>query len=262
MIEDSRLMLSKIGSIKIKQHRPIDGKIKTCTVKREAGYWYVFFSCEVEPALLPPSDECIGIDVGLKSFATLSDGFEVENPRHYHKAQDKLRIAQRKVSRRNKRSNRRRKAVVLLQRAHAHIRNQRSDFHHKLARLLVNQYGFIAIENLNIQGLASGMLAKSVTDAGWSSFIAKLSYKAAEAGRQLIEVDPRGTSQTCTCGHLVPKTLRDRWHECPVCGLSADRDHVSAQVILYRARTGPSGRNVEEVISCVSREATAFRFGE
>ena len=122
--------------------------------------------------------------------------------------------------------------MVLLQKAHAHVQNQRIDFHHKTARRLVNTYGVIAVEDLHVKGLASGMLAKSVNDAGWSAFINKLDYKAAEAGVRLVKVNPRGTSQACLCGAPVPKTLSQRWHQCDACGLSAARDHVSAQLIL------------------------------
>jgi putative transposase len=128
----------------------------------------------------------------------------------------------------------------------------------------VNAYGLIAVEDLNVKGLAGGMLAKSVHDAGWSMFVAMLVYKAECAGRRVEKVDPRDTSQTCVCGARVPKTLADRWHDCPACGLSAGRDHVSARIILSRARTAglesgtgltasqPSGANVEVVVSCVS----------
>ena len=138
----------------------------------------------------------MGIDVGLNSFAVLSDGTDIENPRWYRAGQAKLRVAQRRVARRkNKRSNRRRKAVLLLQRAHARTINQRSDFHHKLSRNIVNKFGLIAVEDLNVRGLASGMLAKSVHDAGWSQFLNYLTYKAANAGRELVKVDPRGTSR-------------------------------------------------------------------
>jgi putative transposase len=174
----------------------------------------------------------MGLDVGLTAFATLADGTEINNPRYYQRAQAKLRLAQRRVTRRQRGGKNRCKAVLLLQKAHAKVKNQRADFHHKVARTLVNAYGVIAVEDLPIKGLASGMLAKSVHDAGWSSFIGKLAYKAAEAGRKLIEVDPRGTSQVCLCGAPVPKTLSRRWHQCPACGLSAARDHVSAQLIL------------------------------
>lgn len=231
-VEGARLNLSKIGSIKLKLHRPIEGTVKTVTIKREAGKWYACFSVEVESVPLSPSSKTIGIDVGLTHFATLSDGREIDNPRFYRTAQSALRIAQRKVARRKRGSRRRRKAVRLLQRAHIHAGNQRSNFHHQIARTLVNTYGVISVEDLNVKGLARGMLAKSVSDAGWSAFIAKLAYKAENAGRVLIKVDPRGTSQTCICGASVPKTLGQRWHECLACGLSLGRDHVSAQIIL------------------------------
>ncbi len=231
----SKLRLQGVGLVKIKLHRAVEGKIKTVTVKREAGRWYVFFSVECETKPLPANSESMGLDVGLLSFATLSDGTEIENPRWYREAQAKLRRAQRKASRRKKGSNRRRKAVQLLQRAHAHIRNQRADFHHKISRWLVNNYGLIAVEDLNVKGLASGMLAKSVNDVGWASFFNKLAYKAEDAGRALIKVNPSSTSQTCTCGASTPKTLSQRWHQCSECGLSANRDHVSAQIILNRA---------------------------
>ena len=232
---DPKLRLQGVGLVKVKLHRPIEGKIKTLTVKRECGKWYACFSVECEAQPLPASVENVGIDVGLTAFATLSNGTEIDNPRWYREAQAKLRCAQRKVARRKKGSNRRRKAVQLLQKAHAHIRNQRADFHHKISRWLVNEYGLIAVEDLNIKGLASGMLAKSVNDAGWGYFLNMIAYKAENAGRQFVKVDPRDTSQTCTCGARTPKTLSQRWHHCSECGLSANRDHVSAQVILQRA---------------------------
>jgi IS605 OrfB family transposase len=140
-----------------------------------------------------------------------------------------LRRAQRRLSRRKRGSQRCRKAVVLVAQAHRRIRNQRAGFHHLVSRQLVNRYGLIAVEDLHIRGLARCMLARSVHDAGWNSFFAKLSYKAASAGRVLVKVDSRGT--TCVCGAQVPKTLTDRWHQCPACGLWAPRDVVSAQVI-------------------------------
>ena len=262
LLDNGKLRIQGAAHIKVKLHRPVEGDIKTLTIKREAGRWYACFSVERETESLPPSCEVVGIDVGLSSFAVLSDGSEISNPRHYHGAQARLRRAQRKVARRKKGGHRRRKAVRELQRAHAHVRNQRSDFHHKLSRDLVNQYGAIAVEELNVKGLSAGMLAKSVHDAGWDGFLQKLSYKAESAGRVLVKVDPRGTSQTCACGASVRKTLADRWHECPACGLSGSRDVVSAQVILQRARIEPSRRNVEVVVSCVPREAVAFQATE
>jgi putative transposase len=228
----TRLYLQGVGHLKVKLHRPVDGCIKTVSAKREAGKWYACFSVESTAEALPAVETTVGLDVGLTDFATLSTGETIPNNRYYRKAQARLRVAQRRVARRKRGGRNRRKAVVLLQKAHAHVKNQRADFQHKAARTLVNTYGVIAVEDLNIKGLASGMLAKSVNDAGWSGFLSKLAYKAAEAGRTLIPVDPRGTSQTCLCGVEVRKTLAQRWHQCPDCGLSAARDHVSAQRIL------------------------------
>jgi putative transposase len=233
-VESRHLHLSKVGAVKIKLHRPIEGTVKTLTVKREAGKWFACFSVEVGAAPLPVSVEAIGVDVGLTHFAMLSDGTAIENPRHARRAEARLRRAQRKIARRRRGSAGRREAVRLLQRTQARVRHQRADMQHKLSRQLVNRYGLIAVEDLNIKGLAGSRLAKSVHDAGWSSFIEKLAYKAEHAGRVLVKVDPRGTSQTCLCGTPVPKTLSHRWHQCPDCGLSADRDHVSAQLILGR----------------------------
>ena len=226
------LRIQGAGEIKVKLHRPVEGKIKTVSVKREAGRWFAVFSVECDASPLPPSTEAVGIDVGLSSFATLSDGTAIENPRFYREAQRALRVAQRRVARRRKGSKRRKKAVALLARAHARVQAQRSDFHHKTARQIVNRYGLIAIEDLNVKGMSRGNLAKSVHDAGWTSFFNKVAYKAESAGRELLRVNPRGTSQTCTCGQRVAKTLAQRRHSCSSCGLEGDRDHVSAQLIL------------------------------
>ncbi len=232
-VEGSKLRLSKIGKVKIKLHRPIAGNIKTLTIKREAGNWFACFSCEVETKPLPRSTKTVGIDVGLTAFATLSDGTEIENPRYYKKAQSRLRKAQRKVARRKKGSQRRRKAIQELQRAHAHIRNQRNDFHHKTSAWLVANYGLLAVEDLHIKGLAGGMLAKSVRDAGWGRFLDKIAYKAANAGRQFLRVNPNGTTQWCSgCGSVVHKTLSQRVHHCPTCNLTIGRDKNAAINIL------------------------------
>ena len=256
LLDKSKLRLQGAGQIRVMQHRPVEGTIKTVTVKREAGKWYACFSVECEAQPLPASAAAVGVDVGLTAFATLSDGSEIDNPRHYRQAEAELRRAQRKVARRKRGSKGRREAVQRLQKAHAHIRNQRADFHHKLARTLVTLYGLIAVEDLNVKGLAAGMLAKSVADAGWSSFIGKLAYKAEDAGRLMVKVEARGTSQTCLCGADVRKTLGQRWHSCDWCGLSAPRDQVSAQLILRAglarlAETWPDA-------ACVAREAVAF----
>jgi putative transposase len=135
------------------------------TLKRECERWHVCFSVlAVPPEPMSPTGEVTGIDVGLESFAVLSDGTVIHNPRHYRKAQAALRRAQRKVARRKKGSHRRRKAVGVLQRVHQHVKNQRSDFHHQVARQIVNTHDLIAVEDLNIKGLAGGMLANRLSD--------------------------------------------------------------------------------------------------
>jgi putative transposase len=251
-LSGSKLRLSKIGNVRIKLHRPLVGTIKTLTVKREAGRWFALFVVECAAEPLPFSPNTIGVDVGLTTFATLSDATKIENPRWFRVAQAKLRRLQRRVARRRKGSNRRRKAVLLLQRFHNHVRDQRRDFHHKASRKIVNANGLIVVEDLNIKGLAAGMLAKSVNDAGWANFLFMLAYKAESAGRVFVKVDPRGTSQTCICGTEVRKTLAERRHLCLSCGLSADRDHVSAQIILDRASGSPSGVNVGDLMPSVA----------
>jgi putative transposase len=262
LLDSGKLRLQGAGHIKVKLHRPVPGEIKTVTLKRDVNRWYVCFSVERDTERLPVCAAAIGIDVGLNSFAALSDGSEITNPRHFKQGMARLRRCQRKLARRKRGSKRRNKARVLVAKAHRKIRNQRAAFHHDLSRWLVNSYGLIAVEDLSVKGLSRGMLARSVNDAGWNSFFQKLSYKAACAGRELVRVDPRGTSQTCLCGAAVPKTLADRWHECPACGLSASRDVVSAQVILQRARIGRSQRNVGDVVPSVLREAVAFQATE
>jgi len=246
-----RLYLQGVGDLKVKWHRPLpaDTTVKTVTAKREAGRWYVCFSVEMTaPEPLPASEVAVGIDVGLTTFAVLSDGTGITNPRHFRAAERRLRLAQRKLARRQRRSRRREKARQAVARLHAHVRNQRRDFHHKAARALVEQYGLIAVEDLSTKGLAGSMLAKSVHDAGWGQFISILSDKAACAGRTLVKVHPAGTTQACSaCGMVVRKTLAERWHDCPACGLRLNRDHNAAQNVLHRALDHTPGWGVQAV---------------
>jgi putative transposase len=255
LLVSGKLRVQGAGHIKVNLHRPLEGTVKTVTIKREAGRWFACFSVEqYKPEPFLSSGESVGIDVGLTTFAAFSNGAKIENPRYYRNAQARLRRCQRKVARRNKGSNRRRKAVQVLQRAHVHVANQRADFHHQEARKIVNCFGFIAVEDLNVKGLAAGMLAKSVHDAGWSQFLGFISYKAEWAGRENPKVDARGTSQECLCGASVPKKLSDRWHSCKACGLEGPRDLISAQVILQRARNLPSSANAG-ITPSVGRES-------
>jgi putative transposase len=256
LINTRRLRVQGAGHIRIRLHRPVTGRIKTATIKREINKWFVCFSVECEARPLPPCSAEVGVDVGLDYYAVLSDGMVIENPRWLRKTQKKLRRKQRHLARCQRGSHRRRKAVRAVALAHRRVFRQRNDFQHKFSRWLVNHYGLICIENLNIQGLAGGMLAKSVHDAAWGGLFHKLSYKAADADRILSEPEAYGSSQECVCGASVQKTLKDRWHHCTSCGLSGPRDYVSAKVILRRGRrrlglTCP-------VAECVPREAVCF----
>ncbi len=215
--------------------RPIAGTPKTVTLSREADGWYVCFSCaEVPIKPLPLTDQETGIDLGLESFATLADGSPIANPRIFRVAELNLKRAQRRVSRRVKGSHRRRKAVVLLAKAHQHVHNQRRNFHHQEACKLVQQYDVIYHEDLRVRNLVQNhSLAKSIADAGWSAFLAILTFKAASAGKRVQAVNPACTSQTCSgCGVIVQKGLSVRWHQCPECGTSLHRDHNAAVNIL------------------------------
>ena len=172
----------------------------------------------------------------MESFATLADGVRICTPNYYRKAEAYLRRCQRRVSRRQKGSHRRRKAVALLAKAHQHIANQRRDFHHKEARKLVQAYDVIYHEDLRVANMVQNHhLAKSISDAGWSAFLAILTFKAANAGKRVVSVNPAFTSQRCSapgCGVIVQKGLSVRWHACPECGTSLHRDHNAALNIL------------------------------
>ena len=238
-----RVLLYGLGSVKVKLHRPLEGKLKTATVKREGEHWYIVFTCEVEPRPLPPNDEVVGIDLGTNPhFLVTSEGERVEAPRYFQKAQAKLAAAQRSLARKKRGSRRREKARRRLARLHRKIANQRRDFHHKLARRLVNRYGTTVHEDLNILGWARSRTAKGVLDAGWAQFLQTLAYKAEEAGRRVVGVDPRYTSQDCpVCGHREKRPLWIRVSTCPQCGTLLHRDVAAALNILARARTEPSG---------------------
>jgi len=232
-ISGSHLTLSKIGKVKIKLSRSVIGKIKTCTIKKEIDKWFVIFTVETLPEPLDKTGESVGLDVGISAFATLSDGTQIDNFKYYESTQKKLRIAQRRVSRRKKGSNQRRKAVLQLKKIHRKIRNQRNDFQHKVSTYLVKTYDLITIEKLNILGMSRGILSKQVNDVAWNSFFQKLRYKVENTGKKSIEVNPNGTSQICSsCGEIVKKDLSVRVHHCHHCNLTIDRDENAALNIL------------------------------
>jgi putative transposase len=229
--QNDKITLSKIGVIKVIVHRPIpDGfEIKTVSVTKKADGYYVTLSLDdktvptIKPDFNPNS--IVGIDVGLIDFYVASDNERISAPKFLRKAERRLKSAQRKVSRRKKGSNRRRKAIQKLSKQHKKVADTRRDFHFKAANHLLKKYDVVAVEKLNIKGLAKTRLAKSVNDAGWGQFISILSVKAENAGLKVVAINPSGTSQECSsCGHKVKKPLSQRMHNCPVCHTSLCRD--------------------------------------
>ncbi len=183
----------------------------------------------------------MGIDVGIKCFAKLTDGSEIDNPKHLRKSETRLKRKQRALSRKIKGSSNRKKARLTVSRLHRKVRNQRSDFHHKEARKIVDTCGHIVVENLTIRNMIRNRhLSKSIADAGWGSFFNILAYKAEEAPCRFEKVPPHHTSINCSgCGDTSTENTRRRVHKCPVCGLVLNRDLNAAINILRRVLRGP-----------------------
>jgi IS605 OrfB family transposase len=270
LTHDSRVCLSKIGTIKVKLHRPLEGTIKTCSIKKEGDHWYIVFSCEIEEtASLPVNNEVVGLDLGVLHFTTLSTGETIENPRYFRRSQKRLEKLQQQLARKKKGSHRRAKARKALAKLHRKIKNQRKDFLHQASRKLVNSYGTLVFEDLKTANMskrpkpkrddttgeylpnganAKAGLNKSILDAGWYQFQQYCTYKAEEAGRSVLFVSPNSTSQVCSgCGQVRKKELSDRWHSCD-CGAELDRDHNAAINI---QRLGSSQRKLLRVHSVV-----------
>ena len=234
LLSDKRLKLSKIGNIPIILHRVPKGKIKTLTIKQnKAGQWFAIFSCEMENKGKPitfPQNSKIGIDVGIENFATLSNGISIPNPRFLVKVEHGLKRLQRRLNRKKKGSKNRFKARFRLAKQHIKVSNIRADWLHKLSKSLILKYGTIAIEDLKISNMVKNHhLAKSITDASWGIFAKNLEYKAVISGSELIKVNPRNTSKTCSgCGTIVDMPLNKRKFSCPSCGFVCHRDENSA----------------------------------
>ena len=253
-LQENGLLLSKIGTVKIILHRPIEGRIKTLTIQRDAvGNWYACFACEVEAEPLPANELAVGIDVGLESFATFSNGIKIENPRFFRRDEKELAKAQRKLSKAQKGTLERAKRRKAVQHIYQRITNRRKDFAHQKSRELVNSFGMISFEKLNGKNmLQNHCLAKSISDAAWNQLIQYTTYKAENAGRVVVFIDPRNTSKICSdCGTMVEKSLSVRVHVCSVCGLMMDRDENAAKNIL---RLGLESLGI-------ALEAPAFRLG-
>ena len=229
-IEDGKLHLSKIGTIRMFMHREIEGKIKTCTIKRDGDQWYASFSVELPDSEPKEIETSIGVDVGITTLATLSDGNEIENPKTLDKYDSKLRKAHRDLSRKKTRSHNWYEQKIKLANIHRTIRNIRNDYLHKASRFLVDNYDQIVFEDLQIQNMVKNHhLARSIHDASWGMLINFTTYKAEEAGGIVELVNPRRTSQECCiCGNIQSMPLSQRTYRCSKCGNVIGRDHNAA----------------------------------
>ncbi len=231
--------LSKIGKVKIQQHRAIEGTPKTCTVsKTTTGKWFVSFACEVESKPKPDRKfKAVGIDLGVRTLCTLSNGEEVQPPRFLMQDEKILAKAQRKLSAADKGSKLRKKCKKVVAHVHEKIKNKRNDFCDKLSLSFVQTYSFIAFEDLKIDEMVQKSdcyIEKHILDAAWNQLVSKTQYKAEEAGAVVVLVNPCNTTKTCSqCGMLVPKERSEKVHNCPACGLSIGRD-INAAINILR----------------------------
>ncbi len=242
-VNGKRIYLPKVGWVKSVFHRPLAGKMKNCTVsKTKSGCYFISIQCEMEVEDPTPKSTQIGIDLGLKTFVKLSDGDERQKPKHLYRRERRLKIRQRRLSRKVKGSNSRRQARLPVAVLHERIANQRKDFQHKLSRELVDKYGVIAFESLNVASMVKNHnLAKAISDASWSQFVGFCEYKQAWANGQVLRVDRFfPSSKLCSdCGHKNKNlTLNIRQWACLNCGSIHDRDTNAAINILNQATAG------------------------
>lgn len=247
-LKENILSLAKIGNVKVRLHRPVKGSIHRVTIRRTStGKMYASFIVEVksEP-LLFKDGAVVGVDVGLESFATLSNGEKIVNPRFFRNEEHELAKAQQKLSAEKKGSAEWVRRLKVVRRVHERIGNKRLDFTHKESRKLVNRFGVIAFEDLNIKNMQQNHgLAKSITDASWGMFVNAARNKAEEAGSKVVLINPNGTSQACSrCSLIVKKDLSERTHRCE-CGLVMDRD-LNASINILRLGLQSLGLNTVE----------------
>ncbi len=249
-LDKGRVRLSKIGDVKVKLHRPLEGKCKTLTIRRDAvGNWYACFSCEVEPRPLPLTDKVVGVDLGLTIFAYMSDGTKIKRERWMKQDAKDIARLQRKKEAFAQGSPQRRKVIRALCHAYARATNRRKNFAHQESRKLINEYQFIAFEKLDIQDMqvnGNKVISRGIVDVAWGQFVQFTAYKAANAGRTVTLVNPRGTTQMCSgCNQIVPKDLSVRIHVCPHCGLKLNRDQNAALNILARGLASMGNQSLE-----------------
>lgn len=256
LLDGNRVYFKGGGSLRFRQHRALPGKPKTAWIKKDHKGWMIGFVVEVadnSPFIWKEPET--GIDLGISDMAILSSGERIPNLRHAKKAERRMRVLQRALARCRRGSNRRRKVKSEVARLHARVANSRATCLHQVAARLAAKYQTIYVENLNVVGLARGMLAKPVHDVAWAKFLFLLTYKAERAGGEVIPIDPKYTSQMCSdCGVIEKKELSQRTHICVHCGLVLDRDHNAAKNILARGRSAVSGSLTKSIRACVEPE--------
>lgn len=280
--ERRKLILSKVGEIPIRLHRPIEGKIKGVIVKRtKTKKWFAIVQAEVDEKPLPQTSKVVGIDLGVQHFCVDSNGMAFENPLFLERTIEKIKKVQKDLSRKQKGSKRREKTRLRLAKLYEKLENQRNDFLHKLSRYYVNNYDVVVVEDLEVKDMVengkSSTLNRHIHDSAWAKFLSLLSYKAERAGRRVVRVKPANTSRRCAnCGYVVEDlSLKDRWFICPKCGWEADRDYNASlnvlDVGLGRSRTPvegeplllviPSRKVIEGQVLSVKREAPCVSKG-
>ena len=238
-IDGDKLILSKIGEIKVLFHRPLEGEVKGVIIKRGATGWYAIFQVEVEKKPLEKTGKVVGIDLGVEKLVTTSDGVVIENPKVFDKVERKTKFLQKLLSRKKKGSRNYEKVREKLAKIHEHVENLMSDYIHRVTSWLVEQYDEIYVEDLDVEEMVedseSKTLRKHILHTNFSKFMSHLSYKASRAGRRVVKLDPRNTSKTCAkCGYVKKDlTLYDRIFSCPNCGWVSDRDYNASLNILH-----------------------------
>ncbi|MBL7147326.1 MAG: transposase [Nanoarchaeota archaeon] len=232
--ENNRLRLSKIGNIKIKIHREVEGNIKQITIKKSIDKWYATI---ITDAVVKTKcgDEVIGIDLGINNYLVDNNNHKIENPKTLNKYLKELRVKQKNLSRKKKGSNNRKKARKQVAKLYDRITNTRRDFLHKLTTKLVRSCRIIVREDLDIKQMSQQKYfnACNMLDCSWGEFSNLLNYKAENAGCLVIKVNPKNTTKMCSqCGNLQEMFLYKRTYECANCGFVIDRDYNSAKNIL------------------------------
>ncbi|MBS3074578.1 transposase [Candidatus Pacearchaeota archaeon] len=235
-LEDNKLHLSKIGDIKIKVHREVNGNIKQIQIKKEIDRWYAIIITDEKKQIIC-GNKVVGIDLGINNYLVDSEGNKIENPKILEQNLSKLKHLQKDLSRKKKGSSNRKKARIRLSKLHLKITNQRTDFLHKITTKLIKECKIIVMENLDIKQMSQQKYfnAKNMMDASWGKFAQLLDFKAENAGCQIVKIDPRNTSKICSqCGHIQDMSLYKRTYECAECGFVIDRDYNSAINILNK----------------------------